>query len=434
MSQPEFSVQEGFFVAELDQRGISRGLYTAVTYDVAADYVSDILRNILDNGNITLSNVQEGGKYRFGDGTVSAPAISWAQDTDTGRYRIGAGNIGESIDGTLVKDWNASRLLLGSLDLLWNADNAEDIGAASANRPRTLYTGTDVIAGDKLKWKDATSFHGILDHAHSADRTHSFPNLDGTLVQYTTASVAIGDLLYWNSGPNWALLPDVATGNVLISGGVGAAPSYGKVGLTTHVSGTLPIGNGGTGQTTATAAFDALAPTTTQGDIIFYNGTDNVRLAAGTLGQVLISNGAGTNPTWATPTASATQAQQETASELNAFVSPGRQQYHPSAAKGWARVTVSGGTPTLQASYNITSITDTATGRLTVNWNTDFSSANYAIAACCAFTAGPDGIFRSPIAETAGFAAGSTLLSCVDQGGTAEVDPREWYIVAFGDQ
>lgn len=51
----------------------------------------------------------------------------------------------------------------------------------------------------------------------------------------------------------------------------------------------LPIAGGGTGQSTQTAAFDALAPTTTKGDIIANNGTDNVRLAAGTNGQVLVA-------------------------------------------------------------------------------------------------------------------------------------------------
>ena len=51
---------------------------------------------------------------------------------------------------------------------------------------------------------------------------------------------------------------------------------------------TLPIANGGTGQTTAVAAFDALAPTTTKGDLIVHNGTDNVRVAVGaTNGHVL---------------------------------------------------------------------------------------------------------------------------------------------------
>ena len=49
-------------------------------------------------------------------------------------------------------------------------------------------------------------------------------------------------------------LADVATGNALLSGGVGVAPAYGKVGLTTHVSGTLPVANGGTGVTTSTGS------------------------------------------------------------------------------------------------------------------------------------------------------------------------------------
>ena len=54
-----------------------------------------------------------------------------------------------------------------------------------------------------------------------------------------------------------------------------------------NVTGTVAIGNGGTGQTTQTAAFDALSPTTTKGDLIVSDGTDNVRLAVGTNTQVL---------------------------------------------------------------------------------------------------------------------------------------------------
>lgn len=54
-----------------------------------------------------------------------------------------------------------------------------------------------------------------------------------------------------------------------------------------NITGTLAIANGGTGQTSATAAFDALAPTTTSGDTIYHNGTDNVRLPIGSNGQVL---------------------------------------------------------------------------------------------------------------------------------------------------
>ena len=58
----------------------------------------------------------------------------------------------------------------------------------------------------------------------------------------------------------------------------------------------IAIADGGTGQTTATNAFDALAPTTQAGDMIAFNGTDNVRVSLGASGYVLHSNG--TNPYW----------------------------------------------------------------------------------------------------------------------------------------
>jgi hypothetical protein len=54
----------------------------------------------------------------------------------------------------------------------------------------------------------------------------------------------------------------------------------------------LAIANGGTGQTSKTPAFDALSPTTTKGDLIAYDGTDNVRLGVGTNGYVLTADSA----------------------------------------------------------------------------------------------------------------------------------------------
>ena len=65
-------------------------------------------------------------------------------------------------------------------------------------------------------------------------------------------SYTTGDILYASSSSTLARLNDVATGNALISGGVGVAPSWGKIGLSTHVNGTLPVANGGTGATTLT--------------------------------------------------------------------------------------------------------------------------------------------------------------------------------------
>ena len=58
-------------------------------------------------------------------------------------------------------------------------------------------------------------------------------------------------------------------------------------GTASNVTGTVAIANGGTGQTTKTAAYDALSPNTTKGDIEVFNGTNNVRQAVGPNGYVL---------------------------------------------------------------------------------------------------------------------------------------------------
>jgi hypothetical protein len=162
---------------------------------------------------------------------------------------------------------------------------------------------------------------------------------------------AAGDIVYQSATNVSAFLSDIAVGNALISGGVGVAPSYGKIGLTTHVSGTLPNTNGGTGQsgaftqygityassTTALATSAAGTSTTvlhgnasgaptfgavsltadvsgtlpianggtnstatpTAGTVPYGTGTALAYTAVGTTGQALLSNGA-SPPTWGT--------------------------------------------------------------------------------------------------------------------------------------
>jgi hypothetical protein len=82
------------------------------------------------------------------------------------------------------------------------------------------------------------------------------------------------------------------------SGGTtGLTPSSATNGAVT-LGGTLNIANGGTGQTTASAAFNALSPITTTGDLILGNGTNSAsRLGIGANNYVLTSNG--TTASWA---------------------------------------------------------------------------------------------------------------------------------------
>jgi len=105
------------------------------------------------------------------------------------------------------------------------------------------------------------------------------------------SSYAVGDLLYASTTTALSKLADVATGNALISGGVGVAPSYGKIALTTHVSGTLPVANGGTNASSAgITAFNNITGYTASG-------------ATGTTSTNLVFS---TSPTLTTPTATTT--------------------------------------------------------------------------------------------------------------------------------
>ena len=51
-----------------------------------------------------------------------------------------------------------------------------------------------------------------------------------------------------------------------------------------------------------------------------------------------------------------------------------------SIIKGWAYVTISGGTVTLTNSYNVSGVVDGGAGITTITWNQDFANANYAVA------------------------------------------------------
>jgi hypothetical protein len=75
------------------------------------------------------------------------------------------------------------------------------------------------------------------------------------------SSYAVGDLIYASGATTLTTLAGVATGNALISGGLTTAPLWGKIGLTTHVSGTLGVTNGGTGVTTSTGSGDNVLAT-----------------------------------------------------------------------------------------------------------------------------------------------------------------------------
>jgi microcystin-dependent protein len=139
--------------------------------------------------------------------------------------------------------------------------------------------GVSIPAGKSVLLRtDGTNVISTADYAPALALGTALPATSGGTDQ---SSYAGGVLLFASTTTNLSKLADVATGNALISGGVGVAPSYGKIGLTTHVSGALPAGNGGTGQATLTA-----------NNVLLGNGTSAVQtVAPGSSGNALVSNG-----------------------------------------------------------------------------------------------------------------------------------------------
>jgi len=145
--------------------------------------------------------------------------------------------------------------------------SASNIGSTTAQYMVIRVTGTQTVA--KVITAPSYSKLYMVDHA-GATSAVTFKAAGQTGV-----SIAVGEkcFVYYNG-----------TDYIKISG--------------TLPTTTVPIANGGTGQTTATAAFDALAPTTTAGDTMYFNGTDVVRLGIGTAGQALVVNSGATAPEW----------------------------------------------------------------------------------------------------------------------------------------
>jgi hypothetical protein len=117
----------------------------------------------------------------------------------------------------------------------------------------------------------------------------------------TGVATALGQNVSGSGGIALTTSPVFTTPN-LGTPSAGTLTSCTGLPLSTGVTGTLGISSGGTGQTTASAAFDALNPMTTVGDMIYEGtGPTAARLAIGTSGQILTVSGG--IPSWQTPAA-----------------------------------------------------------------------------------------------------------------------------------
>lgn len=129
----------------------------------------------------------------------------------------------------------------------------------------------------------------------------------------------------------------------------------------------------------------------------------------------------------------ATQADQETSTSTTKPVTPGRQQFHPSAVKAW--VSFTGSTGAVQQSFNLGSLTRNSVGDFTFNFSTSFSAATYLVQISAENTNATTGGIVARI-RTGGRATGSVRVQffSLDSPTYSLADPDVGFILCMGDQ
>jgi hypothetical protein len=198
----------------------------------------------------------------------------------------------------------ASTLTAGTLPVL-----AGGTGATTAQTAMNTFAGA-VTSGSYLRGNGTNVVMSTIQAADvptlNQNTTGTASNVTGTVAianggsGQTTAQTAMN--AFAGAVTSGSYLRGNGTNVVMATIQAADVPTLNQntTGTASNVTGTVAIANGGTGQTAKTAAFDALSPLTTKGDLIGFDGTDNVRVAVGTNGYVLTADSsAASGVSWA---------------------------------------------------------------------------------------------------------------------------------------
>lgn len=217
-------------------------------------------------------------------------------------------------DGAGLTNLNADNIAAGTLPIERGGTDATTATGAltnllpdqSGNAGKVLQTD-----GDSVSWAIAggtvTSVALILPtsvFSVSGSPVINSGTLTGVFNQQSGNHVFAGPTGVSPAEPSFRLLiADDLPNTVVYTDGSYADPSWITSLAVSKLTGTIAVNQGGTGQTTASGAFDALSPASVTGDLIYYNGSTNTRLSGNSVAtrKFLIQSGNGTNagaPFW----------------------------------------------------------------------------------------------------------------------------------------
>jgi hypothetical protein len=293
------------------------------TYTLAGAVVGYQAFSVIGDGNTTYYAITNGTDWEVGIGTYTASGTTLSRDTILESSNSGnAVNWGAGVkdifctypaersmyvDGTTITPAISARLgfanlaqgsALSVLGVTGNA-TADNASIAAGTDHQVLRRSGTSLAFGAVNLAQSAAITGTLPVANGGTGQTSYTdgqlligNTTGNTLAKATLTAGTGISITNGAGSitvaatNNGTVTSVGgtgtvngitlTGTVTSSGNLTLGGTLSGVSLSTQVTGTLPIANGGSGQTTAQAAMNAFAGATTSGSYLRGNGTNVV--------------------------------------------------------------------------------------------------------------------------------------------------------------